>query len=98
MGAFGFSFPRLSIRTDRQIDESACGNSGMTCMLIESHQDCAMTPDTHASLSGDPSDAAAFLQAFAAAPDWQDCADALWTTLPQMLPGIRMDIYAVGPV
>src|SRR5215207_1108754 len=66
-------------------------------MLIELHQDCAMTPDTHASLSGDLSDAAAFLQAFAAAPDWQDCIDTLWMTLPHVLPGIRMDIYAAGP-
>jgi signal transduction histidine kinase len=66
-------------------------------MLIELHQDCAMTPDTQASLSGDLADAAAFLQAFAAAPDWQDCVDALWMTLPHVLPGIRMDIYAVGP-
>ena len=56
-----------------------------------------MTPDTHVSLSGDLSDAAAFLQAFAAAPDWQDCVDALWMTLPHVLPGIRMDIYAIGP-
>ena len=56
-----------------------------------------MTPDTHASLSGDLSDAAAFLQAFAAAPDWQDCADTLWTTLPHVLPGIRVDIYSAGP-
>ena len=56
-----------------------------------------MTPDTHTSLSGDLSDAAAFLQAFAAAPDWQDCVDALWTTLPHVLPGIRVDIYAAGP-
>ncbi len=56
-----------------------------------------MTPDTHVSLSGDLSDAAAFLQAFAAAPDWQECVDALWMTLPHLLPGIRMDIYAVGP-
>src|SRR3954465_5345493 len=65
-------------------------------MLTELHQDCAMTPDTHVSLSGDISDAAAFLQAFAAAPDWQDCVDALWMTLPHVLPGIRMDIYAIG--
>ena len=56
-----------------------------------------MTPDTHASLSGDLSDAVAFLQAFAAAPDWQDCADTLWATLPHVLPGIRVDIYAAGP-
>jgi signal transduction histidine kinase len=66
-------------------------------MLIELHQDCAMTPDTQASLSGDLSDAATFLQGFAAAPDWQDCVDALWLGLPRVLPGIRMDIYAVGP-
>jgi signal transduction histidine kinase len=66
-------------------------------MLIELHQDCAMTPDTHASLSGDLSDVAAFLQAFAAAPDWQDCVDALWTALPHVLPDIRVDIYAAGP-
>ena len=66
-------------------------------MLIELHQDSAMTPDTHASLSGDLSDAAAFLQAFAAAPDWQDCADTLWTMLSHVLPGIRVDIYAAGP-
>jgi signal transduction histidine kinase len=66
-------------------------------MLIELHQDCAMTPDTQASLSGDLSDAAAFLQAFAAASDWQDCADTLWTMLPHVLPGIRVDIYAAGP-
>jgi signal transduction histidine kinase len=66
-------------------------------MLIELHQDCAMTPDTQSSLSGDLSDAAAFLQAFAAAPDWQDCADALWLSLPHVLSGIRVDIYAVGP-
>ena len=56
-----------------------------------------MTPDTHTSLSGDLSDAAAFLQAFAAATDWQDCVDALWTTLPHLLSGIRVDIYAAGP-
>ncbi len=56
-----------------------------------------MTPDTQVSLSGDLSDAAAFLQAFAAAPDWQDCVDTLWMTLPRVLPGIRVDIYAVGP-
>jgi hypothetical protein len=66
-------------------------------MLTELHQDCAMTPDTQASLSGDLSDAAAFLQAFAAAPDWQDCIDALWMTLPHVLPGIRVDIYAAEP-
>jgi signal transduction histidine kinase len=65
-------------------------------MLIKSHQDCAMTPDTHASLSGDRSDAAAFLQALAAAPDWQDCIDTLWAMLPRVLPGIRVDIYAAG--
>ena len=46
-------------------------------MLTELHQDCTMTPDTQASLSGDLSDAAAFLQAFAAAPDWQDCIDEI---------------------
>jgi signal transduction histidine kinase len=66
-------------------------------MLIELHQDCAMTPDTHASLSGDLSNATAFLQAFAAAPDWQDCVDTLWTTLSHVLPGVRLDIYAAGP-
>jgi len=66
-------------------------------MLTELHQDCAMTPDTHVSLSGDLSDAATFLQSFAAAPDWQDCVDALWVTLPHLLPGIRVDIYAAGP-
>lgn len=66
-------------------------------MLIESHQDYAMTPDTQVSLSGDPSDTAALLQALAAAPDWQGCVDALWQTLPHVLPGIRVDIYAAGP-
>jgi signal transduction histidine kinase len=66
-------------------------------MLIELHQDCAMTPDTYAALSGDLSDAAAFLHAFAAAPDWQDCVDTLWMTLPHVLPGIRVDVYAAGP-
>lgn len=66
-------------------------------MLIELHQDCAMTPDTHTSLSGDRSDAAAFLQALAAAPDWQGCVDALWITLPHVLPSIRVDIYAADP-
>jgi signal transduction histidine kinase len=66
-------------------------------MLIELHQDCAMTPDTHASLSGNRSDTAAFLQALAAAPDWQDCIDTLWVMVPQVLPGIRLDIYAAGP-
>jgi signal transduction histidine kinase len=66
-------------------------------MLIELHQDCAMTPDTQVSLSGDLSDVAAFLQAFGAAPVWQDCVDILWMTLPHLLPDIRMDIYAVGP-
>jgi signal transduction histidine kinase len=65
-------------------------------MLIKLHQDCVMIPDTPASLSGDRSDAAAFLQSFAAAPDWQDCVDTLWTTLPYVLPGIRVDIYAAG--
>jgi signal transduction histidine kinase len=65
-------------------------------MLTELHQDCAMTPDTQVSLSGDLSDASAFLQAFAAAPDWQDCVDALWVTLPRLLPSIRVDIYAAG--
>jgi signal transduction histidine kinase len=64
-------------------------------MLIESHQDYAMTPDTQISLSGDRS-AAAFLQALAAAPDWQGCVDTLWLTLPHVLPGIRVDIYAAG--
>jgi len=66
-------------------------------MLTELHQDCTMTPDTQASLSGDLSDAAAFLQAFAAAPDWQDCIDALWMALPHVLPDIRVDIYAADP-
>lgn len=66
-------------------------------MLIELHQDCAMTPDTYAALSGDLSDAAAFLHAFAAAPDWQDCVDTLWVTLPHVLPGIRVDVYSAGP-
>ena len=56
-----------------------------------------MTPDTYAALSGDLSDAAAFLHAFAAAPDWQDCVDTLWMTLPHVLPGIRVDVYAAGP-
>lgn len=56
-----------------------------------------MTPDAHADLFGDLSDAAAFLHAFAAAPDWQDCIDTLWRTLPQVLPGMRVDIYAAGP-
>jgi signal transduction histidine kinase len=65
-------------------------------MLIELHQDCAMTPDTRAAFSGDLSDAVAFLHAFAAAPDWQDCVDILWKTLPHVLPGIRVDIYAAG--
>src|SRR6476646_6330880 len=65
-------------------------------MLIEVRQDCAMTPDTQASLSGDLSDAAAFLQGLAAAPDWQDCVNTLWMTLPRVLPGIRVDIYAIG--
>src|SRR4051794_26694861 len=69
----------------------------MNCMLTKLHQDCAMTPDSHIFLSGDLSDALAFLQAFAAAPDWQDCVDALWVALPQLLPGIRMDIYAAEP-
>ncbi|HEU5098233.1 MAG TPA: HAMP domain-containing sensor histidine kinase, partial [Roseiflexaceae bacterium] len=71
--------------------------AGWTRMLIESHQDYAMTPDTHVSLSGDLSDTAAFLQALAAAPDWQGCVDTLWQTLPHVLPGIRVDIYAAGP-
>lgn len=53
-----------------------------------------MTPDIHTSLSGDRSDAAAFLHALAAAPDWQECIDTLWATLPHVLPGIRVDIYA----
>jgi signal transduction histidine kinase len=66
-------------------------------MLIESHQDYAMTPDTQVSLSGDPSDTAALLQALAAAPDWQGCVDTLWLTLPHVLPGIRVDIYGAGP-
>ena len=65
-------------------------------MLTELHQDCTMTPDTQASLSGDLSEAAAFLQAFAAAPDWQDGIDALWMALPHVLPDIRVDIYAAG--
>jgi signal transduction histidine kinase len=68
----------------------------MNCMLTELHQDCAMTPDSHVSLSGDLADAVAFLQTFAAAPDWQDCVDALWVALPHILPGIRVDIYAAG--
>src|SRR5215213_1298260 len=66
-------------------------------MLIESRQDCVMIPDTHESLSGNLSDVAVFLHAFAAAPDWQGCVDTLWMTLPHVLPGIRVDIYAAGP-
>jgi signal transduction histidine kinase len=66
-------------------------------MLIESHQDYAMTPDTQVPLSGDLSDTAAFLQALAAAPDWQDCVDALWMALPHVLPDVRVDIYFAEP-
>src|SRR5262249_18232144 len=63
-------------------------------MLLESHQDYAMPPDTHIPLSGDLSDVALFLQALAVAADWQECVDTLWRTLPNLLPDIRVDIYA----
>jgi signal transduction histidine kinase len=69
---------------------------GWNSMLIESHQDCAMTPDTSASLLDNLSDPMAFMQALAAAPDWQDCVDVLWMTLPHILPDTRVDIYAAG--
>src|SRR5213593_2546926 len=64
-------------------------------MLIESHQDCAMTPDTLRSLSGDPSDTASLIRALAVASDWQACSEALRLALPRVLPSIRLDIYAI---
>jgi signal transduction histidine kinase len=66
-------------------------------MLIESHQDCAMTPDSHLSQSRDLSDTASLLRALAAAPDWQAFVAALRLALPRDLPATRFDIYANGP-
>ena len=56
-----------------------------------------MTPGTPTTWSGDPLDAAAFLQELAAAADWQECADTIWAKLPHVLPGVRVDIYIAGP-
>jgi signal transduction histidine kinase len=64
-------------------------------MLIESHQDCAMTPDAQRSLSGDSSDIAPLLRALAATTDWQAFSEELRPALPRLMPATRLDIYAI---
>src|SRR3712207_4144218 len=64
-------------------------------MLVESHQDYAMTPERSSRMPGDSSDTAALMNALAAAPDWQAFVDALRLPLARRLPATRLDIYAI---